>query len=143
MVDFVPCDLKLQKACWEVLGERGIDNDFLQLDAHSSPLFRNLSILKFPDLVTFHTANFMQKFYNNMLPSIFTNLFTPVNKIHNYNTRLASKSSYALTKTRTNYGLFNFRHQGAIPWNSIDEEFKPLKLHLFKKEMKKIYLFQY
>ena len=37
----------------------------------------------------------------------------PVNKIHNYNTGLASKSSYALTKTRTNYGLFNLRHQGA------------------------------
>ena len=102
---------------------------FSQLDAHSSPLFRDLSILKFPDLVTFHTAIFMNKFYNNMLPSIFTNLFTPVNKIHNYNTRLASKSFYAITKTRTNYGLFNPRHHGAKLWNSIDEELKPLSFH--------------
>ena len=73
---------------------------FSQLDAHSSPLFRDLSILKFPNLVIFHTAIFMHKFYNNMLPSIFTNLFTPVNKIHNYNTRLASKSSYPITKNK-------------------------------------------
>ena len=106
---------------------------FSQLDAHSSPLFRDLSILKFPDLVTFHTAILKHKFYNNMLPSIFTNLSTPLNKIHNYNTRLASKSSYAITKTRTNYGLFNLRHQGAKLWSSIDEELKLLSLHLFKK----------
>ena len=56
---------------------------FSQLNAHFSPLFRDLSILKFPDLVAFHTAIFMYKFYNNILPSVFTNLFTPVNKIHN------------------------------------------------------------
>ena len=61
-----------------------------------------------------------------MLPSIFTNLFTPVNKIHNYNTRLASKSSYAITKTKANYGPINLRHQRAKLWNSIDEELKPL-----------------
>ena len=78
-----------------------------------------------------------------MLPSVFTNLFTPLNKIHNYNTRLTFKSSYALTKTRTNYGLFNLRHQGAKLWNLIDEELKPLSLHLIKIEMKKTYLFQY
>ena len=43
---------------------------FSQLDRHSSSLFRDLSILKFPDLVTFHTTIFMHKLYNNMLPSV-------------------------------------------------------------------------
>ena len=86
---------------------------FSQFDAHSSPLFKSLHVLKFPDYVTLHTAIFMHKFNNNMLSSAFTNFFTPVNRIHTYSTRVASKSSYALTKTRSNYGIFNLRYQGA------------------------------
>ena len=97
---------------------------------HIPAHYLEISILKFPDLVTFHTAIFMHKFYNNMLPLVLKNLFTPVNKIQK------------ITKTRTNYGLFNLR-QGSNLWNSIDEELKPLSLNLFKREMKKIYLFQY
>ena len=52
---------------------------FSQFDAHSSPLFKSLHILKFPDLVTLHTAVFMHKFNDNMLPSVFANFFTSVN----------------------------------------------------------------
>ena len=115
---------------------------FSQFDAHSSPLFKSLYILKFPDLVTLHTSIFMHKSNNNMLPSAFTNFFTPVNIIHTYNTRLASKS-YALTKTRTNYGIFNLRYQGAKVWNSIDEKLNFLPPNQFKIKLKEMFLFKY
>ena len=45
---------------------------FSQFDAHSTPLFKNLRILKFSDLVNFHTSIFMHKFYNNKLPPFFS-----------------------------------------------------------------------
>ena len=43
-----------------------------------------------------------------------------------YNTRLASKQSYSLPKTRTNFGIFNIRYQGPKIWNSLDETDKKL-----------------
>ena len=78
----------------------------------------------------------MHKFYNNDLPVVFNNYFTPVNQIHNYNTRLASKSSYSIPKIRTNYGIFNLRYQGAKVWNTLDEAQKMLSLSSLKKNLK-------
>ena len=80
---------------------------FSEYNEHSSPLFKLLNIIKIFDLVTFHIASFMYKFHHRLLPSAFDNFFTPIDRIHNYNTRLASTQSYYLPKARTNYGLFN------------------------------------
>ena len=49
-----------------------------------SPLFKYLNILKLKDLVTLHVATFMFKFHNQLLPQVFTFLFTPTSKIHNH-----------------------------------------------------------
>ena len=51
---------------------------------------------------------------------------TAVNEILVYNTRLASKKSYSLPKTRTNFIIFNIRYQGPKIWNSLDESDKKL-----------------
>ena len=91
---------------------------FSSFDQHSSPLFKYLNIIKFFDLVKLHISIFMYKFHNNQLPSVFCDLFISVNKIHKYNTRLASKQSYYLRKARTNYGIFNIRFQAPTVWNS-------------------------
>jgi len=47
------------------------------------------------DLVTTQTAVFMFQYYHNMLPKAFdNNYFAFISSKHNYNTRLASKSTY-------------------------------------------------
>ena len=74
---------------------------------HSSPLFKSLKLIKLQDLVKICTAVFMFKFHNSLLPSTFNSFFVPVNEIHNYNTRLSSSQSYALSKSRTNYGIYS------------------------------------
>ena len=79
----------------------------------------------------------MHKFYNNKLPLVFTDFFTPINQVHNYKT---SKSSYYLSKARTNYGIFNIRYQGAKLWNSINEDIKLLSTNQFKRKIHEIYL---
>ena len=44
--------------------------------------------------------------------------------------------TYALPKTRTNYGIFNIRYQGAKIWNAISDNIKLLSLKQFKKKLK-------
>ena len=82
---------------------------FASFKEHSSPIFKSLKIIKFLDLVKFITAVFMYKFHKQLLPSVFSNFFTAVRSIHNYNTRLASKSSFALPISHFNYGIFSIR----------------------------------
>ena len=81
---------------------------------HTSPPFKELKILKFPDLVTFHISIFMYKFHNIILPSIFESFFTRVDQVHNFRTRSSTSESYYIPKVRTNYGLFNIKYQGQL-----------------------------
>ena len=81
-------------------------------DAHTSVLFHQLSILKLSDLVSMHTALFMFDFYHNTIPSSFSNFFTLIQNVNNYNTRLSSSSAYYTPAIRTNYGKFSLRYQG-------------------------------
>ena len=52
--------------------------------------------------------------------------------------RLSSRMTYALPKTRTNYGFFNIRYQGAKIRNDISDNIKLLSLKQFKKNLKSI-----
>ena len=65
---------------------------FSRFDDHTSPLFKQLYLLKFVDLIYFHTALFMYQSHSNILPTVFNDFFSPVSKRHKYNTRLASQS---------------------------------------------------
>jgi len=78
----------------------------------------------------------MYKFKNQPLPSNFDVFFTSVKETRNYNTRLSFKMTYALPITRTNYGIFNIRYQGAKIWNAISDNIKLLSLKQFKKKFK-------
>jgi hypothetical protein len=116
---------------------------FSKFDEHTSPLFKELKILKFPDLVTFHISIFMYKFHNNILPSIFESFFTRVDQVHNYRTRSSTSESYYIPKVRTNYGLFNIRYQGPTIWNSIPKEIRYASLSKFKNQFKNDYFQTY
>ena len=77
---------------------------FAKYDEYTSPLFKKLNILKFPDLIIFHNSFFMYDWQTSICIQWF--FFTKINKIHNYNTRLASKQSYYIPPARTDYGKF-------------------------------------
>ena len=109
---------------------------FSDFNARSSPLFFNLEILKFTDVVFLQNALFMHDFHSNVLPPVFLDFFNSVSNIHQYNTRLASKNAYYIPKLRTNYAKFNNRFTGVKIWNSIQENFKTEKRIKFKKLVK-------
>ena len=55
-----------------------------------------LKVLKVSDLVYLYCALFMYDYYSNRLPLIFNDFFKSINKVHQYQTRLANKISYYL-----------------------------------------------
>ena len=109
---------------------------FSSFTEHTSPIFKSLKIVEFFDIVKLITSVFMYKFHRKLLPSIFSNFFTPVRNVHNYNTRVASKSSFVLPSARTNYRIFSLKFQGPKTWNSIDESFKSCSISASKKNSK-------
>ena len=83
---------------------------------------------------------FMYSYFNDKLPSYFTNYFKLNEKLHSYNTRTAS--NIHIDYKRTNYGKFslNFRGRGgggeggAHIWNKLPKDLKIFKSHTqFKK----------
>ena len=95
------------------------------------------------DLVSVHTAFLMFQYHQNLLPKAFDNFFLRIPSKHNYNTRLASKSTYYINRVRTNYGKFNLHFSGPSIWNNLEEELKRLSLDSFKQTMNKQYLSTY
>ena len=103
--------------------------NFSSFFEHTNPLFKDLNDIKLFDDVTFHIVVFMYKF--KIQPSSYWLMFFVLSislkkKTHNNNnTRLSSRITYALSKTRTNYGVFNTGYQGAKIWNAISDKIKP------------------
>ena len=108
---------------------------FANYDSHSSPIFRQLELLKINHLVFIHIALFMQQYYSKQLPETFDNLFQPFSCKHNYNIRLASKNNYYLPKARTNFGKFNIRYYGVKIWTSLDSSEKLMNKSALKKKL--------
>ena len=103
---------------------------------HTNELFIRLELLKFHDLVFLYTSLFMFDFYKGNLPSSFENFFIAKSKIHNCNTRFASRSTFSLPSVRTNYEKFNVRYVGTSMWNKIDEQTKSLDKTNFRNKLK-------
>ena len=60
---------------------------FLNQNAHTSPFFRDLNILKLPEKITLENCLFKNKYFNKCLSTVFKNLFTLSSGFHAYNTR--------------------------------------------------------
>ena len=60
-------------------------------NAHTSPLFKTLKLLKFEDIFTLSKLKFYHKYINKILPGNLQNLPFQLNEdVHRYNTRQAS-----------------------------------------------------
>ena len=93
--------------------------DFL---AHTSPIFKELYLLKLQDIRILQICQFVLSYENKKLPYKFQEMFTLNSQIHNYNTR--SKHLLHIPPVRTNYRQFSIRYQGLILFNSLSNEIK-------------------
>ena len=82
---------------------------FSKFSDHTSPLFRELSILPLDDINNEAIALFMSRYFNNILPSSFNDFFCLNKDVHRYNTR--SSANIHKTQARTNYQKHSIKHK--------------------------------
>ena len=78
---------------------------FLNHNAHTSPLFRDLNILKLPDKIALENCLFINKYFNKCLPTIFKNWFTLSSDFHTYNTRWSNFGCIVIGPHNTTHGI--------------------------------------
>ena len=108
---------------------------FSDFDAHTSPLFYQLKLLKLQDHIKLQPLYFMHQFFIGKLPKISDSFFIKTSDKHNVNTHFATRTTFYVPKIRTNYGKFNIRYNGPILWNETDERFKIPTSYAFKREL--------
>ena len=70
-------------------------------------------------LFTFQVAKFMFYYHNQLLPSLFVNLFVTSGQLHIYNYGIRTVNSYRSHPCRTNLKQFTILYQGPKIWNSL------------------------
>lgn len=91
--------------------------------AHTSPLFKNLYLLKLKDICYFQTILFMFKFLQSRLPPKFNNYFTFVSSVHSYSTR-SSSAAFTIPFCHTSIRQTCIRYQGPLAWNKLPSDIK-------------------
>jgi len=89
-------------------------------DAHTDPIFKNLSILKFHDIHLLHLGLFMYFHQNQTLPSKFACKFTLNRQIHLHQTR--NSHTFRLPFCRTNIKKFSVFYQWPTFYNSLNAD---------------------
>ena len=107
---------------------------------HSTlPLFHNMGLLKFTDIVFKDTAIMMYEVANSQVPMRFTSMFKNFTSVHDHKTR--QYNDFYFPKFKTNIKKFSFSVVGCKIWNSLSNELKSCKsLDTFKRNIKKYLL---
>ncbi len=97
----------LQKKVIHIIGNA-------DLDEHSSPIFKDLKILKFDDLLKIQYACLMWDFDHGNLPKCFTYYFKKISDVHNHKTRnaTAGKLSENILVNTNVHGFTMLKFQG-------------------------------
>ena len=104
-------------------------------DAHTSPIFKKLGLLKLNDICMLQLGQFMFHHKFSLLPERFDNMFLKNDQTHTFNTRNSSK--YHVPSCRTNIRQFSARFQGPKFFNSLPHDLVDIVSSiLFKKKLK-------
>ena len=114
----------------------------LSWKSHTDPLFFENKILKIHDLYRHNLGQFMYKLNNNLLPSVFNDIFCKNMSIHRYPTRQSNEFHLPLTRTIFTKSVFTFT--GPKLWNNLNSATKDApSLYSFKKRLKTFLLASY
>jgi hypothetical protein len=108
---------KLQKKALRIIS-------FTKFDAHSSPLFKELKILKLKDLITLQNVLMVHNFFNKLLPVCFETYFTTIKEIHGVGTKSSNLGClYIPPVATTQYGLNSITRKYIDTRNSFTKMF--------------------
>ena len=90
---------------------------FSEYRAHTSVLFKNLKILKCKEVHKYQIGQFIYKYIEGMLPSVFGNMFCVNASIHDYDTRSSHK--FHMNKVTIDVAKRFITHYGIVFWNNV------------------------
>ena len=106
------------------------------------PMGLGLKLFKIYDINTLQIATFMFKYNNDMLPPVFTNLFSYNSNFHSYPTRTCNDMH--LNNPKLLLAQKALRHHGPDIWNTLPNSLKDItSLTSFKKSLKQMLSSQY
>ena len=102
-------------------------------------LYLELDILPVKKIFVPAINIFMYKYVNGMLPELFLDMFTPVSKIHNYDTRLAINKNLFVSFKSTSRGQQSITYIGPHVWNFILSKINPhCSIGSFKRHIRQL-----
>ena len=109
-------------------------------DAYANPIFVNLRILKFEDIIKLQIGKVMYLYKNGLLPNSFNDMFLLNCDVHLcINTR--SKNSFRLPYYRTNVRKFSLRFKWPKIINCLSSEIQnAFSTALFNSKLKSFFL---
>ena len=107
---------------------------------HTSPLFKQNSILKFQDKISIENILFVSKSLNNLSPSIFNTWFSFSSDQHNYETSSSAQGNLIkLFYEAKRCGKYSITVSAVEPWSKIQKQLKYILLkHLSPNKIKAI-----
>ena len=106
--------------------------NFQSRDSHSSPLFKSSHVLKLEDKILIENILFINKSFNNLLPTIFKSWFTFCSDIHNYQRVPSTSDKIRKPSYGTDSSGKNSITIGAInSWSKIQHQFSDLSLKTY------------
>ena len=94
-------------------------------NAHTTPLFKNLQILKLKDIYILQLSKLMHSYIYCILPTPLLNLFTVNRNIHLHKTRQQNQPH--IIHRRTAFTSKTFIHQAPDKWYKLPENIRQLR----------------
>ena len=121
---------------------------FADFKASVNPLYVELGLIKFTDLIHLHNVSFLHSVYHSNLPSPLLDTFG-IDFSHAYNTQASARGLINFRSVRTScFGLKSVRHQSLQSWQychnlCTDSRFVDLSLSKLKHILKSTFLNSY
>ena len=114
--------------------------NFQPRNSHTSPLFKQRSILIFQDKICLENILFVNKSLNDLSPSVFNTQFRFSSDQHNYESSSSTQGNLTKRFYETNkYGKYSVTVSVAESWNKIQKQLKNLLLKdLSPNKIKKV-----
>ena len=103
---------------------------FADYHAPVDPLYFDLKILKYEDLIHIRNASFVRNIYNKLLPASLIDTFA-IDFSHAYPTRASAHGLInSLAKRTTSFGINSVRNQCILSWNYCHLQILPSNVFL-------------
>ena len=103
--------------------------NFQPKNFHTSPLFKQNSILKFQNEICLENILFVSKSLNNLSLSIFNTWFSFSSDQHNYETSSSTQGNLMKLFYKTDrYGKYSITVSAVESWNKIQKQLKSILL---------------